>query len=370
MREPLCSLPVFWLLWSAAVLQCGLPRGVHATKLVRALYVFGDSLVDVGNNNHLRFSVLKANYRHNGIDYPGGESTGRFSNGKNAADFIAMHVGLESPPPYLSLRSTSNRTAVFLSGVNFASGGCGISDETAKKLEQCLPLKKQIRYYSHLRQSLVQQLGNMNAGKHLERSLFLLVIGNNDIFHYVKAVSEGYLWIPPPLEFIDSLVLMLEGQLKRLYELGARRLIFVGTGPLGCCPSHRIGNKGWKCDPYTNWLSLSYNTAVRQMLQKMISGFHDWRYSFFDTYKAVMEYIDMPERYGFVEAKTACCGLGPLRAKVPCLPISYYCSNRDEHVFWDFRHPTEAAYRNLCDMILRGSEEYVYPINGSQLVSI
>lgn len=45
-----------------------------------------------------------------------------------------MNAGLESPPPYLSLRCTSNRTTVFLSGVNFASGGCGISDDTAKEI--------------------------------------------------------------------------------------------------------------------------------------------------------------------------------------------------------------------------------------------
>lgn len=54
---------------------------------VPAVYVLGDSLADVGNNNHL-LTLLKADFPHNGIDYPGGKATGRFSNGKNFPDFL------------------------------------------------------------------------------------------------------------------------------------------------------------------------------------------------------------------------------------------------------------------------------------------
>lgn len=56
--------------------------------LVPAMYVFGDSLVDVGNNNYLNFSAAKANFYPNGIDFPTGKPTGRFCNGKNPADFL------------------------------------------------------------------------------------------------------------------------------------------------------------------------------------------------------------------------------------------------------------------------------------------
>lgn len=55
------------------------------------MYVFGDSLVDVGNNNYLSFSLLKADFPHNGIDYPGHKATGRFCNGKNSADFLGTY---------------------------------------------------------------------------------------------------------------------------------------------------------------------------------------------------------------------------------------------------------------------------------------
>lgn len=62
--------------------------GFSKAQMVPAIYVFGDSLVDVGNNNYLTLSIVKANHRHYGIDFPDHKPTGRFSNGKNVADFV------------------------------------------------------------------------------------------------------------------------------------------------------------------------------------------------------------------------------------------------------------------------------------------
>ena len=62
--------------------------GFLEAQMVPALYVFGDSLVDVGNNNYLRLSVARADHPYYGIDFPSHKPNGRFCNGKNAADFI------------------------------------------------------------------------------------------------------------------------------------------------------------------------------------------------------------------------------------------------------------------------------------------
>ena len=61
-----------------------------------AMYVFGDSTLDVGNNNYLPgTNVPRANRPYYGIDLPGsGKPTGRFSNGYNTADFVGTHVVL------------------------------------------------------------------------------------------------------------------------------------------------------------------------------------------------------------------------------------------------------------------------------------
>lgn len=55
-------------------------------ELVPAMFIFGDSLIDSGNNNDLT-SLAKANYYPYGIDFEGG-ATGRFSNGYTIVDEI------------------------------------------------------------------------------------------------------------------------------------------------------------------------------------------------------------------------------------------------------------------------------------------
>lgn len=56
------------------------------------LFVFGDSLADNGNNNNLTVPLLdKANFPHNGIDFPGRIATGRFSNGFNGVDYKGIN---------------------------------------------------------------------------------------------------------------------------------------------------------------------------------------------------------------------------------------------------------------------------------------
>lgn len=54
-----------------------------------AMYVFGDSLLDPGNNIYFVNSIAKANHPPYGIDFSRGP-TGRFCNGKILVDFIGM----------------------------------------------------------------------------------------------------------------------------------------------------------------------------------------------------------------------------------------------------------------------------------------
>lgn len=64
----------------------GSTQGGGGREMVPALFIFGDSLIDNGNNNNLP-SFAKANYFPYGIDFNGGP-TGRFSNGYTMVDEI------------------------------------------------------------------------------------------------------------------------------------------------------------------------------------------------------------------------------------------------------------------------------------------
>jgi hypothetical protein len=61
---------------------------IHSLPLAPALYVFGDSVFDSGNNNILP-TTAKADYLPYGVNFVKGV-TGRFTNGRTVADFIGI----------------------------------------------------------------------------------------------------------------------------------------------------------------------------------------------------------------------------------------------------------------------------------------
>ncbi|CAJ2654573.1 unnamed protein product [Trifolium pratense] len=104
---------------------------INLTKgepIVPALFIFGDSIVDVGNNNNL-FTAVKSNFFPYGRDFLNHSPTGRFSNGKLVVDLASELIGFASyQPAYLNLNFEENN---ILNGVNFASAASGYLDSTA-----------------------------------------------------------------------------------------------------------------------------------------------------------------------------------------------------------------------------------------------
>ena len=112
-----------------AVLGAVAVRPAGAAPQVPCYFIFGDSLVDNGNNNDI-LSLARANYRPYGIDFREGPP-GRFTNGRTMVDFLSDMLGLRPPlvPPYAAARP-----ADLPRGANFASGASGILAETGNNL--------------------------------------------------------------------------------------------------------------------------------------------------------------------------------------------------------------------------------------------
>lgn len=72
---------ISWFFWAKAADDKGLG----------ASFIFGDSLVDAGNNNYLP-TLSRANIPPNGIDFKasGGNPTGRYTNGRTIGDIIGI----------------------------------------------------------------------------------------------------------------------------------------------------------------------------------------------------------------------------------------------------------------------------------------
>ncbi|KAL8136449.1 hypothetical protein V2J09_002450 [Rumex salicifolius] len=304
-------------------------KAVPATaQLAPALFVFGDSLADVGNNNYLQLSLAKADFPHNGIDFPASKPTGRFSNGKNAADFLAEKLGVPSPPPYLDL--VNSRINNFYKGVSFASGGAGIFNATDQLYKQSIPLTKQIEYYSTVRDVMAMQLGKYGLRRVQSKAIHAIIIGSNDVFGYYRSDSDFSKKMTPS-QFVSSMVNTIDVQLQRIYDIGGRKFFVIGVGAVGCCPSQRFKSNTGECNTAANAMAYTYSQGLVLVLERLRSHLRGFRYTYFDTYT--------------------------------CLPISQYCANRTEYLFWDLFHPTEAADRIVIDSAFDGPRHYTYPFN-------
>ncbi|KAL5735898.1 hypothetical protein ACOSQ2_030686 [Xanthoceras sorbifolium] len=336
--------------------------------LVPAVFLFGDSLFDVGNNNFL-ISLAKADLPHHGIDFPTKKPTGRFSNGKHCADFIAEKVGFQtSPPPYLSLVFKKNKASLFMNGVNFASSAAGIFNETLPQLGDKIPLSKQVEYYATVYEELVKELGSSAAQHRLSKSLFVLEFGTTDLASYALTPEPQIKYTRQ--QYVNLMSSTLKGQLKRLYNYGARKFVLPGLGPVGCMPGQRVTSPTDDCNEESNHWAVKYNEELQLMLQELKSELHGFSYTYLDSYTVLQNIIQNPTPYGFTKVKAACCGLGRLNAMNLCLPISSYCSNRNEYVFWDMFHPSEATARIFVNTFFNSPSQYAFPISVRQLIAI
>ncbi|KAL7597958.1 hypothetical protein Lser_V15G26668 [Lactuca serriola] len=144
----------------------------HFNKHV-ALFIFGDSLFDPGNNNYINTTTdLQANF------WPYGESyfhppTGRFSDGRIIPDFIAQFAGLPLIPAYLDPHNNE-----FLYGANFASAGSGVLDETRPTV--AVKLTTQLQYFTDLVKRYRKNVGDAKTEQLLSDAVFLFSSGSND----------------------------------------------------------------------------------------------------------------------------------------------------------------------------------------------
>jgi len=73
---------------------------------------------------------------------------------------------------------------------------------------------------------------------------------------------------------------------------------------------------------------------------------------------------------GLREVKTACCGSGRFNGEVECSVDTNLCADRDEYLFWDTVHGTQAAYRRAVRAFFYGTTREAEPINLHQLLQV
>ncbi|XVE56917.1 hypothetical protein DITRI_Ditri04bG0049400 [Diplodiscus trichospermus] len=323
-------------------------QGCHG-KVVQ--FIFGDSLSDVGNNKHLPRSLAQANLPYYGIDFGNGLPNGRFTNGRTVADIIGDNTGLPRPPAFLDPSLTVD--VVLENGVNYASGGGGILNETGGYFIQRLSLWKQIELFRGTTEMIKKKLDKQAAEKFFQDAPFVVALGSNDfINNYLMPVYRDS-WKYNDQTFVKYLMETLENQLQVLHNLGARKLMVFGLGPMGCIPLQRVLSLSGQCQERSNKLALSFNKAASKLLVKMEKKLPNANFKFGEAYDVVDDVIRNPNKYGFTNSDSPCCSFGRIRPALTCVPASTLCGDRTKYVFWDEYHPSDSANELIANVLIK-----------------
>ncbi|KAK9084368.1 hypothetical protein Scep_030839 [Stephania cephalantha] len=333
-----------------------------------SVFVFGDSLADVGNNNYIA-SLSKANYIPNGIDF--GTPTGRYTNGKTIADIICQELGVTTfPPPYLAPTTTGD---VVIQGVNYASGGGGILNHTGTIFVGRINMDAQLDNFANTRQDIISRIGAIAATKLLRNSIFSVIMGSNDLINNFQSPAAPIPSLISQEEFANALISRFRVQLTRLYSLGARKIIVANVGPIGCIPYQRDLNKMTTddCVALPNQLANLFNGKLRILVMKLRSNLEGSNFVYADAFACVSDIVQNYKAYGFENPTSACCRVaGRFGGLIPCAPPSKVCPDRSKYVFWDPYHPSEASNMIIAKRLTDGDSRYVYPINVRKLVQL
>ncbi|KAL0813873.1 anther-specific proline-rich protein APG isoform X1 [Brassica napus] len=314
-------------------------------KTIPAVFFFGDSIFDTGNNNNLD-TKLKCNYRPYGMDFPMGVATGRFSNGRVASDYISKYLGVkEIVPAYVDKKLQQNnelQQSDLLTGVSFASGGAGYLPQTSESWKVTTMLD-QLTYFQDYKKRMKKLVGKKKTKKIVSKGAAIVVAGSNDLIYTYFGNGAQHL-----KNDVDSFTTMMADSaasfVLQLYGYGARRIGVIGTPPIGCTPSQRVKKKKI-CNEDLNYAAQLFNSKLIIILGQLSKTLPNSTIVYGDIYSIFSKMLESPEDYGFEEIKKPCCKIGLTKGGVFCKErTSKICPNTSSYLFWDGLHPSQRAY--------------------------
>lgn len=337
-----------YVLWCTRCAGAVVPLPPNVT--IPAVIVFGDSIVDTGNNNHL-ITLVKCNYSPYGKDFIGGVATGRFTNSKTPADILATELGIkELVPAYLD---PNLQIKDFPTGVSFASGGTGYDPLTPISVG-ALSFPDQLKMFKEYILKLKGLVGEEKTNYILTNSIFLVVAGSNDLANTYFTLGMRRLEYDVP-SYADLMSASASDFIQEIYKFGARRMAVFGAPPIGCLPFLRTLGGGFlrSCVDNYNQAAKLYNTKLSSKLHSLSKTLPQSKVVYIDIYNPLFDIIQNPQNYGFHNVDRGCCGTGKIEILELCNKLSNTCPKNSKFLFWDTYHPTEQGYRVLVKNILQ-----------------
>ncbi|KAL2893679.1 hypothetical protein RDABS01_009588 [Bienertia sinuspersici] len=326
---------------------------------LKGMFVFGTSVVDNGNNNFIKGSLSKANYKPYGIDFPSGP-TGRYCDGRNVADSVCHLLNLPLIPSFSDPNTKPNSV---IHGVNYGSGGCGILDDTGSITGGVITMNQQIKNFEEVTLPELKKLLGNNSTEKLGQYLFMIAAGNNDFeMNYFLQKSSSRPSVPV---FVNNLTSTFSNQLKRLYSVGARNLALLTVYPIGCTPVVMEETRSPKCVHLVNQAAHYFNVQLKLLLDDLKRKLPGFNFVLVNTYKIIRDIIKNPAARGFSNAASPCCELLKVKgAGLLCKEGGQVCSNRSSYVYFDGQHNTEAVNAIIAAKAFSSNRKSeVYPLN-------
>lgn len=266
------------------------------------LYVFGDSIVDVGNTQNLAGGPGSG-----GDPTPAGAGyyDGRFTNGFNPADIL--NIAIEGVA----------MTDLAAGGDNYAYGGARGRDNSgavAPLTPDGIPdLALQVSQFS----AAVGGVADPNA-------LYMINVGGNDIFDALTLAAANQNPLPP----ITDAVAAITASILSLQAMGAEQILFVGVGDVGAPPAAN------GAEAQGRFLSENINNQILAALPNGVK--------FFDTIALFDDVLANPTLYGLpagLLTEVSCLSGGGADPGGP--------PTCDDYAFFDDVHPTTQVLQVL-----------------------
>ena len=214
---------------------------------INQLYVFGDSLSDVGTV-----------FRATGGMYPPHPTyyQGRYSNGRVWVEYLGDRLSL-----------SSSQTS------NVACGGA----TTGRDRNSMVPgLLAQVQSFTQM-----QRQGDSKA-------LYVLWAGAND---YLQGVTSTR----GPIENVTQAIASLN-------QVGAKKILVANLPDLGQLPSTRNGSQAGTLSALTQ----AHNQGLRRSLKVLIQQYPDLQIATLDANTLYQEAITNPAKFGFTDVTSPC----------------------------------------------------------------
>lgn len=293
-------------------------KGLIDNSGIKNLIVLGDSMSDTGNLGRKTFDLVvpKCNYWQN-----------HFSNGPVWSEYVSGGMGI-------SLK-------------NYAVGGAGTSREIDGGLLSWLkylnPLHIEDTFRDLILTSLEDQVTNLKLDLALHKvvasptdTIIAVWSGPNNYFAHSKEVeSNGKINEIAARKLVDGTVSDIQKSVKKIAELGYKRIIVGNMPSLKGLPPDPSGLINLASDATMTFLSDYHNTKIEALVQELRTAGLD--VIIFRTQEINDKVIKNMTRYGFS-------GFGPCYSGnvIGLDPVKFkptFCSEPLRQRSWDHPHP-------------------------------